>query len=336
MRAGLATASTVGAVRAGDAVRAVLADGSLGWSTVYAVMHRAPRAHLRHVALTLAAANATLRVSHEHLLPLARGGVRACAATAAEQAWLPAAAAAAGDALWAALPAAAGGGGGGGEGRLVCTPISAVGEHTKFGYAAPLTFSSFIVVDGVAAAVWAAPFHPLAAAWRRRRHRSAGDGEAAGEGAAAAAAVRLRGMPLFFHGGNGAPTPLWFAFRVALFDAPFRALYLCLAAARAALPASWQAAAASAADDAIAFFANARLDYALAATSAAVDAAADGAGGPDGSIATAHELALAALAAARSCVTGGGGGGVGGATALAAALAGSWLLMRKRELTGGR
>ena len=52
-------------------------------------------------------------------------------------------------------------------------------------------------------------------------------------------AVRLRSMPLLFRGGAGSPTPLWFAIRVALFDAPFRALYFCLAAARAALPASW-------------------------------------------------------------------------------------------------
>jgi hypothetical protein len=287
-------------------------------------MHRMPRAPLRHVALTLAAANATLRVSHEHLLPLARGGVAACAANAAAQAWLPAGAAAVGDALWAALP-----GGGGGEDRLVCTRIAAVGEHTEVGYAAPLTFSSFIIVDGVAAAVWATPFHPLAAEWRRRRRSSGSEGEGEGEGA-----VRLRSMPLLFRGGAGSPTPLWFAIRVALFDAPFRALYFCLAAARAALPASWQAAAAVAADDAIAAFANARLDYAIAAIAAAVDATADGASGASGGAVTAHKIGLAVLAAARQCAAAAGSGGV--TAALAAALAGSWLLTSKRALPAGR
>ena len=83
-------ATTIGAVRAGDEVRSVLSDGSLGFSTVYVVAHRQLNTSMRHVELRLASANRTVRASHEHLLPLARGGLAACAADAAAQRLLPA------------------------------------------------------------------------------------------------------------------------------------------------------------------------------------------------------------------------------------------------------
>ena len=302
-------------MRAGDVVRALLPDGTLGWSTVYAIMHRMPGTVLRHVSLTLAAVNRTLHASHEHLLPLARGGVSACAASAAEQAWLPAGAAAIGDALWAVVP------GGGGDGdRLVCSPIIAVGEHVEVGFAAPLTFSSYIIVDGVAAVVWAAPFHPLAEAWRRR-HLSSTD----------VAIPPSRGIACFFDESTGHPTSLWFAIRIALIDAPFRATYLALAAVRAVLPGSLQAAAAIAADDFTAALVNARLHFALTTASAA-RAAAEVARGASGGASSARELYWAARAAVHSSSM---NGTTGLATALLAALAGGWLVQRRASLPRG-
>lgn len=225
----------------------MLSDGSLGFSTVYVVAHRQLNTSMRHVELRLASANRTVRASHEHLLPLARGGLAACAADAAAQRLLPAGAAAVGDALWAVTVDA-----GGGE-RLVCTPISAVERHDEVGFASPFTFSGYIIVDGVAASSWSAPFHPLAKAWRLAHHF--GDWEEV--------ATRPASSVSAFGPSNEA---LVRTVQFLLFGAPFRALYLTLAAVRALLPAGWQLAAAHAADDFTARRASAYVDAIVGST----------------------------------------------------------------------
>ena len=238
--------TTVGALRAGDEVRAVLPDGSLGFSTVFVLMHRKPLDASHHVVLRVATANRTLRASPEHLLPLARGGVGACAASAAAQPMLPAGAAAVGDALWVAAADGAHG-----WEDLACSPITAVGRDEVTGYASPMTFAGTLLVEGVAASVWSNPFHPLAISWRRARQAGGDEGGGARGGAAT--------DTFFFFDPEADPRAR--AVRFLFIDAPFRALYLVLAAARTPLPAAWQAAAADAADDFTAACMNAYLDF---------------------------------------------------------------------------
>jgi hypothetical protein len=146
-------------------------DGKLGWSTVYVILHRSEATiNLIH----LITRNATLKLSDFHMVPALAGG---CQMDRSQAKWVHAVSLKVGDGIFTPLE---------------CTPIVALHTSEDRGFANPLTFSSYIVVEGTWATTWAMNQGPA-------------------------------GKPGLY--ANGDVTALWRAAKAVLIELPFQAIY---------------------------------------------------------------------------------------------------------------
>lgn len=161
-RGSSAVAGTVGDLRSGDVVRAVLPGGVLGWSAVFVAHGHTSRTLNTEFVELRTLAGATLRLSYNHFLPVAAGDPT-CSKGYAASAWTDAGSVVVGDGVWVVssssspdieLASRA----------LRCSAVVSTSHSWEVGFAQPITLAFTIVVDGVVATTYAVPaqiFDPM-------------------------------------------------------------------------------------------------------------------------------------------------------------------------------